>query len=161
MQKSYAITENLEYQVQDGKKLVDLSVSDTVSSISIRGNGSIDKIREVRFGKNVRWIGDKCFATNDTAITLKDAENVRHIGKQSFYGCSGKKTTFSTERTSCSRLTIRLLPGANWRWHTSHCLEMGLRRNYLTSAVRLSRRLDPTLARTYFWNVKDLRTLAS
>lgn len=91
MQKSYAITENLEYQVQDGKKLVDLSVSDTVSSISIMGNGSIDKIREVRFGKNVRWIGDKCFATNDTAITLKDAENVRHIGKQSFYGCSGKK----------------------------------------------------------------------
>jgi len=66
MQKSYAVTENLEYQVQDGKVLTELSVSDTLSSMSVRGVvGGSDIIHEVKYGKNVKWVGDGCFANNE------------------------------------------------------------------------------------------------
>ena len=90
MQKSYAVTQNLKYEVGDGKKLTELSVSDTVTSISIKGIvGGSDVIGGVRFGNGVEWIGDGCFANNDSKIEITNADGIRHIGKQSFFGCPG------------------------------------------------------------------------
>jgi hypothetical protein len=53
MEKNYTVTDNPEYRVHEGRKLIDLSVSDTVLSTSIRGiAGGTDEIREVSAPKD-------------------------------------------------------------------------------------------------------------